>query len=87
MVEKNNSPWFSYTDEHGATISIHIPNLFIRVENMDRKIKELDEKVEYNGKQIVKAFDSLIEKDTMIKDLEAKIAQNRGYTSEMRRIK
>ena len=51
------SPWFTYTDEHGAKISYHIPNLFHSVENLKKKIK----------------------------DLEAKIAQNRQYTTDRTR--
>ena len=57
MGEINIDAWFSYKDEHGATISIHIPNLFNRVEEINKKIK----------------------------DLEAKIAQNRAYTTERTR--
>ena len=42
MVEENTSSWFTYTDENGARVSIHIPNLFIRVEELDRRVKELE---------------------------------------------
>ena len=48
------SPWFTYTGENGARISIHIPNLFNSVQKNRKKIN----------------------------DLEAKIAQNRAYTTE-----
>ncbi len=56
-----SNAWFTYTDKHGATISIHIPNLFVRVEALEKKLEK------------------------KINDLEAKIAQNREYTTERTR--
>ena len=35
------SPWFSYTDEHGAIHSVHIPNLFDSVQKLSKKIQDL----------------------------------------------
>ena len=48
VMTGETSPWFTYTDEHGATISIHIPNLFNRVEKLNKKIKDLEVKIAQN---------------------------------------
>ena len=45
---RDTSAWFTWTDEHGATISIHIPNLYNRVENLKKKIKDLETKIAQN---------------------------------------
>ena len=84
MTADQISPWFSYTDEHGATISIHIPNLFDSVQKLTKNFNDF---VNGTGSTFFDAGKEIADLKKKIKDLEAKVAQNRGYTSGMRGIK
>lgn len=44
IIEKENSPWFTYKDERGYLNSIHIPNLYKKIDNIELRIKKLEEK-------------------------------------------
>lgn len=83
------SPWFSYTDRDGTTVSIHIPNLFDSVNKLRKNFDGLEKRYETKRDTIFKLEEiqgkEIAGLKKKIKDLEAKIAQNREYTTEKTR--